>query len=544
MNNKEAVDLKAAAAAKLILQELDPAAKRKRQEFCSSYPQGILSVHAKSLSNFSKTFFVTSTFAGYSEIRLLLRISVQGIVKCSKTVSLRRDGFAVKTKLTMGKSGRSTFSDAANSSNANRDTSTSTNAEIALDELKIFSIELSQKPDDPRNLIKFELIEVENQSSGMKRGANVGQATIHLYDLLKEMYGNKLIPMMVKDKKIADVDLEYVFRYGALGYGYSHQLKQSDQSISHTLKESMFFNVPPTLERKNDDGFLLPCDISKPEFIPFKKDSEESTDASAKKNSLTSMYTKISTGNVIDLIENRKRLRRMSEDYFELSTRHDRTRFLESLVAKLGVTSSDGIHDSDDDDDADDGLPKQLAGMTFDSRRQSEAVKVVVGNVSPLLVMATGLKRRDNRSGVIKKKADFDIYNEDDGELDAYQNRPSTSESQRGTDENGRPITPETAQKKGFMDILRKRVLTPIRMKRSFEPSPRQVDVVPDAPEGIEQEPDASRNSQSASSKFLDTIQRANRISPTSSSESSPTTHRRPTLHRYNIFRSSDKENH
>lgn len=68
------------------------------------------------------------------------------------------------------------------------------------------------------------------------------QATIHLYDLLKKMYGNKLIPMMVKDKKIADVDLEYVFRYGALGYGYSHQLKQSDQSISHTLKESMFFN--------------------------------------------------------------------------------------------------------------------------------------------------------------------------------------------------------------------------------------------------------------------------------------------------------------
>ena len=51
--------------------------------------------------------------------------------------------------------------------------------------------------------------------------------------------------------------------------------------------------VPPTLERKNDDGFLLPCDISKPEFIPFKKDSEESTDASAKKNSLTSMYTKV-----------------------------------------------------------------------------------------------------------------------------------------------------------------------------------------------------------------------------------------------------------
>lgn len=62
-----------------------------------------------------------------------------------------------------------------------------------------------------------------------------------MFELIKELYGNKLVPMMVKDKKVADVDLEYVFRYGALGYGYSHQLEQKEQPIAPIMNESMFF---------------------------------------------------------------------------------------------------------------------------------------------------------------------------------------------------------------------------------------------------------------------------------------------------------------
>jgi len=40
MKSKEDIDLIASAAAKLALQQLDPVARKKRQEFTSGLPQG------------------------------------------------------------------------------------------------------------------------------------------------------------------------------------------------------------------------------------------------------------------------------------------------------------------------------------------------------------------------------------------------------------------------------------------------------------------------------------------------------------------------
>ena len=46
-----------AAAAKLVLQDLDPEARNKRQDFMSSPPKMSLTVHAKKIKNFSKVEF-------------------------------------------------------------------------------------------------------------------------------------------------------------------------------------------------------------------------------------------------------------------------------------------------------------------------------------------------------------------------------------------------------------------------------------------------------------------------------------------------------
>jgi len=63
-----------------------------------------------------------------------------------------------------------------------------------------------------------------------------------LYDLIREeMYGAKTVVIGVKDKHIVEVELEYVFRYGIFGYGYSHILKHKNHDVSHVLSESMFF---------------------------------------------------------------------------------------------------------------------------------------------------------------------------------------------------------------------------------------------------------------------------------------------------------------
>lgn len=88
---------KAAAAAKLVLRDLDPGAKKKRLLFTSGPPQGELSIicglhlgasvkqflgvitlHLKTINNFGKAYFVTSSFASGSEThRLYLKTSVQ-----------------------------------------------------------------------------------------------------------------------------------------------------------------------------------------------------------------------------------------------------------------------------------------------------------------------------------------------------------------------------------------------------------------------------------------------------------------------------------
>lgn len=65
--------------------------------------------------------------------------------------------------------------------------------------------------------------------------------TLHLFDLIKEMYGYKTVSLTAKDKEIADLQFEYIFRYGVFGYGYSHELEQNDILVSNTMKESMFF---------------------------------------------------------------------------------------------------------------------------------------------------------------------------------------------------------------------------------------------------------------------------------------------------------------
>lgn len=70
-------------------------------------------------------------------------------------------------------------------------------------------------------------------------------------------------------------------------------------------------------------------------------------------------------------------------------------------ILVTGVKSTDGGYGNEDEDehhdDPDDGSPRQLAGMALDTRRQSDAVKLVVENLSPLLLMATGLQSRGQR---------------------------------------------------------------------------------------------------------------------------------------------------
>ena len=48
--------------------------------------------------------------------------------------------------------------------------------------------------------------------------------------------------LKLNGKRIVDVHMEFVFRYGAFGYGNSHQLGQKLYKPTKAIEHSLFFN--------------------------------------------------------------------------------------------------------------------------------------------------------------------------------------------------------------------------------------------------------------------------------------------------------------
>ncbi|XP_039248514.2 uncharacterized protein LOC120326319 [Styela clava] len=480
---QSALQAKAIAAAKLVLQDLDPAAKKRRQLFSSGRPQGILAIHFKTLRNFSKTFFFTSTFAGCSEIRLFLKISIQNSVKCSKVLTVRKDAAnQQKSKLVLGKQNKlwprkatPTSSDMRQRGSSvmnHRESLATGHAEITLDELKTFSLELSNKQDDADNKIILEIMEADCAKT--RSALNIGCASLHLFDLIKEMYGTKSTPLMIKDKRIADLDYEYVFRYGAFGYGYSHELQQSEISISQIMNESMFFRLTPPADRMDDDGLLAPTQVPPPNSIKRerKEEDEEATMRNKAVLSSIDMFKSVDTSNVDNLLEHRHRLQRLKSEYLALKTRSDRNKYLENLLSKTGQATGE----SQNDGTAGNAEESRLGGTATDNQRQAD-VKNVIENLSPLLLMAPGLQSRvggetrpslrprdsarpSDSDGIDPMEKLRKLYEDNMGSSSSEADRPSSSEKQ------SRPTTPQSSEKRGFMGILKKKVLAPMRFNK------------------------------------------------------------------------------
>ena len=111
--SERAITGRVQAAAKLVLQDLDPEAKKRRQEFMSGklfmrfwYSRGwnchfnlifkanstvCICFHMKKLKNFNKAFFNTSNFAGIQELMLYVRITVGDSSKSTKPGEVRKD---------------------------------------------------------------------------------------------------------------------------------------------------------------------------------------------------------------------------------------------------------------------------------------------------------------------------------------------------------------------------------------------------------------------------------------------------------------------
>ena len=108
-------------------------------------------------------------------------------------------------------------------------------AEIVVDQLKTFGQEVNRRKDSDRNLILFELLNIESATTRTieavakeavrmsnahgndeksKKVTLIGTGECHLWELINEEQGEKVITLRCKEQKVCEADIEFICKYG------------------------------------------------------------------------------------------------------------------------------------------------------------------------------------------------------------------------------------------------------------------------------------------------------------------------------------------
>ncbi|XP_063174056.1 cation channel sperm-associated targeting subunit tau-like [Candoia aspera] len=173
---------------------------------------GLLAINVKQCKDFTARFNVKR------DTYLLIRISIDKIMKCTNP-QVYRAHFRTKRM----------------------------NA-IYFGDVRYFSVKVPKQKSDPRNRIVLELVGFEGPKDFPRLFGNV---TMHLYEVIQKQSFIEMCPMRIRNMIFCTVEVQFMFCYGCLGYGYSHQLKLPGTDPAHAVAYSMFLRVPPPEDRKD-----------------------------------------------------------------------------------------------------------------------------------------------------------------------------------------------------------------------------------------------------------------------------------------------------
>ncbi|KAM9737119.1 cation channel sperm-associated targeting subunit tau [Dama dama] len=245
---------------------------------------GCLAIHVRNCKHF------TPKIISQHYSNLFIRISINNVVKCTKTCSLL-------------------------SQNTEKDFM------ITFDEVKYFSVQVPRRQDDEKNNIRLELMQ---RDSTKKYLLLLGSVQVHLYEVIQKGCFAGELQMLNKNTFICRVEVEFMFSYGNFGYGFSHQLKP----LQKIIKPSMFMDIAPPPERTDPvTNVIIPQPIAYPAFL------------SPDLNVTVGMPTTTSQSNQPSVVQleklqqkPRERLEKMKKEYRHLSTWTEKASYIEGLL--------------------------------------------------------------------------------------------------------------------------------------------------------------------------------------------------------------------
>uniref|UniRef100_A0A8C2MFK8 C2 calcium dependent domain containing 6 n=1 Tax=Cricetulus griseus TaxID=10029 RepID=A0A8C2MFK8_CRIGR len=241
---------------------------------------GCLAVHIKSCRQFSHRFIVQQ------HVNLFIRISINHVVKYTKLRNLK-------------------------SINNER------NLVLRFDEVKYFSVQVPRRQDDERNNIFLELMQ-DGGDTG-KPALSLGSVESHLYEVIQKGCFTEALQMKHRNSAICRLEVEFMFSYGAFGYGFSHQLKP----LQKIIEPSMFMKIAPPPDRTDPaTNVITPQQVEYPAFLsPDLNVSIGAPETSTNVVRLTKLHEKP-----------RERLEKMKTEYRHLDTWIEKAEYLRNLI--------------------------------------------------------------------------------------------------------------------------------------------------------------------------------------------------------------------
>ncbi|XP_061463969.1 cation channel sperm-associated targeting subunit tau isoform X3 [Rhineura floridana] len=243
---------------------------------------GLLGVTIKQCKDFTPKFTVKH------DTYLLIRISIDKIMKCTNPQTYR----------------------------ANKK-----NSAICFGDVRYFSVKVPKQKSDPRNRISLELVGFESPKD------------------FPRLYGNKqsfteICAMRIRNMVFCTVEVEFMFCYGCLGYGYSHQLKLPGADPAKAVAYSMFLRVPPPEDRKdNSSNAIKPLRMDYPAFLSPDLNVTVGNFELDKPAEVSEHYKSLQKALKQPP---RERLEKLKNEYRSLKTWREKADYLDQLILKRG----------------------------------------------------------------------------------------------------------------------------------------------------------------------------------------------------------------
>ncbi|XP_039210166.1 C2 calcium-dependent domain-containing protein 6 isoform X2 [Crotalus tigris] len=157
------------------------------------------------------------------------------------------------------------------------------------------------------------------------------------YFSVKKQSFTETCPMRIRNMIFCTAEVQFMFCYGCLGYGYSHQLKLPGADPAQAVAYSMFLRVPPPEDRKDySSNVIKPRHMDYPAFLsPDLKVTVGSPEVEIPKESAEHYKT------LQKALKQpaRERLEKMKKEYRTLKTWREKAEYLDQLILKRGPRS-------------------------------------------------------------------------------------------------------------------------------------------------------------------------------------------------------------